>query len=128
MSTSQASSRRINRLGGLEDGFAADVVSASFDPYALNEIDLAPEYRFKLLLHPDHVEQRMARAVFEAHEKVYVAIGPEILPQPEPKMASCITCQRSQKAAISSRDVSTSKRMMELPRKTRVSGDSCIFS
>ena len=78
MSRRKASSRRIDRLRGTEDGIAADVVPARLDRRAFNQIDPATEYPAQLVLHARHVQERSPRLLVELDKHVDIAVRPKI--------------------------------------------------
>ena len=73
--------RRIYRLRRLQDGFASNVVAAPLGGCPFDQIDPAAEYPAQFVLHPRHVRKRVPCFRIETHQKVDIAVRPEIVPQ-----------------------------------------------
>src|SRR5258706_8039028 len=74
-----ASSRDIKRPLVLEYVAPSDVVRAALDGNLLDEIHLSSDDRFELVLHPDQIEQRPSRRVFECHQNIDIAVFTELV-------------------------------------------------
>ena len=79
-SRNEVSSRRIDHLRGLENRLPANIVSATFDGSASDQVHVPSEYSAQLVLHPDYVEERAPSFRIETDQHINIAIGSEIVP------------------------------------------------
>ena len=93
------------------------MIAASLDSTSADEVHVATEEPLELLLHIDHVEERVPGRVVERDQHVDVAVRAEIVAQYGARTnASSVTCQRAQKAAMPSAGMAMRAVMPEKPK------------